>query len=132
MVVTQLLERSLLAPEIRGSNPNSGKVLSTNCKLNRKDENIEKEAGNGPFFMRELNLSSAGHPRSSKVQIYQEFQLLVHFKGLTFLKKSKDILTLFKFKFRTTLCYFVIISALGCHNSIFQSLIADLQTKRPI
>ena len=38
VVVAQLVERSLLTPEIRGSNPNIGKVLSANCKLNRKDE----------------------------------------------------------------------------------------------
>ena len=50
VVVAQLVERSLPTPEIRGSNPNIGKVLSTNCKLNRKDENKEKEAGNGPSF----------------------------------------------------------------------------------
>ena len=48
MVVAQLVERLLPPPEIRGSNPNIGKVLTTNCKLNRKDENKEKEAGNGP------------------------------------------------------------------------------------
>ena len=45
-----MVERSLPTPEIRGSNPNIGKVLSTNCKLNRKDEIKEKEAGNGPSF----------------------------------------------------------------------------------
>ena len=31
VVVAQLVERSLPTPEIRGSNPNSGKVLFTNC-----------------------------------------------------------------------------------------------------
>ena len=46
--MAELVERSLPTPEICGSNPNFGKVLSTNCKLNRKDENKEKEAGNGP------------------------------------------------------------------------------------
>ena len=45
VVVALLVERSLLTPEIRGSNPNIGKVLSTNCKLTRKDKNKEKEAG---------------------------------------------------------------------------------------
>ena len=48
VVVAQLVERSLLTPEIRSLNPNIGKVLPTNCKLNVKDENKEKEAGNGP------------------------------------------------------------------------------------
>ena len=47
-MVTQLVEWLLPTPEIRGSNPKTGKALSTNCNLNRKDENEEKEAGNGP------------------------------------------------------------------------------------
>ena len=42
-----MVEWSLPTLEIRGSNPNPDKVLSTNCNLNRKDENEEKEAGNG-------------------------------------------------------------------------------------
>ena len=49
VVVAQLVEQSLPSP-VCGSNPNIGKVLSTNCELNRKDENNEKEAGNGPSF----------------------------------------------------------------------------------
>ena len=44
--VAQLVERLFLR---RSLNPNIGKVLSTNCKLNGKDENKEKEAGNDPF-----------------------------------------------------------------------------------
>ena len=48
VVVAQLVERALPTPEIRSSNPNIGKVLSTNCELNRKDKNKEKEPGNGP------------------------------------------------------------------------------------
>ena len=47
MVVAQLVERMLPTPEIRGSNPDIGEVLSTNC---RKGENKEKEVRNGPFF----------------------------------------------------------------------------------
>ena len=47
MMAAQLVEWSLPTPEIRGSNPKTGKALSTNCNLNRKDENEEKEAGNG-------------------------------------------------------------------------------------
>ena len=31
VVVAQLVERSLLTPEIRGLNPKIGKILSTNC-----------------------------------------------------------------------------------------------------
>ena len=49
VVVAQLVERALPTPEIHGSNPNIGKVLSSNCKLKRKDENKGKEAGNGPL-----------------------------------------------------------------------------------
>ena len=47
MVVEQLVERSLLTPEICGSNPDIGKILSTNCTI-EKTKNKEKEAGNGP------------------------------------------------------------------------------------
>ena len=48
MVVARLVERSLPKPEICGLNPNIGTVLSTNCKLNRKDEN-------GPSFKKQLS-----------------------------------------------------------------------------
>ena len=41
VVVGQLVERSLPTPEIRGSNPNIGKILSTNWTFKRKDENKE-------------------------------------------------------------------------------------------
>ena len=45
MVVAQLVERSLLIPEVRGSNSvigkNSYSTFTVNCQ--------EKEAGNGPF-----------------------------------------------------------------------------------
>ena len=44
-----MVERSLPTPEIHGSNPSIGKVLPTNFKLNRKDENKEKEAKNVPL-----------------------------------------------------------------------------------
>ena len=47
VVVGQLVEQLLLTPEICGSNPDVGKILSSNCK-NRKDKNKEKEAGTGP------------------------------------------------------------------------------------
>ena len=54
VVVAQLVERSLPIPEARGSNPVIGKnVLILNiCLLSTvywKDENKEKEAGDGPF-----------------------------------------------------------------------------------
>ena len=45
-----MLEQSISTPEICGSNPNIGKFYLPIVQLNRKDENEEKEAGNGPFF----------------------------------------------------------------------------------
>ena len=59
MVVAQLVERSLLIPEVCGSNPVIGKNLYTysehlftvNCEL--KDENKEKEAH---FFKKKILL----------------------------------------------------------------------------
>ena len=35
MVVAQLVEQSLLAPEIRGSNRDIGKIISTNCTIEK-------------------------------------------------------------------------------------------------
>ena len=53
MVVAQLVEPSLPTPEVRGSNPVIGKAFISNifvfCQLHWKDENKEKEAGNGFF-----------------------------------------------------------------------------------
>ena len=53
VVVAQLVERSPPTPEIRGSNPVIGKLLSNISLLSivLKDEN-KKEAGNGPNFIR--------------------------------------------------------------------------------
>ena len=49
VVVAQLVERLLQTPEIHGSNPNFGKIVSTNCTIKaRKDKNKEKDAGNSP------------------------------------------------------------------------------------
>ena len=48
VIVVQLAQRSLLTLEIRRSNPNIGKNLSANCKI-QKRRNKEKEAGIGPF-----------------------------------------------------------------------------------
>ena len=55
VVVAQLVERSLLIPEVGGSNPVIGKnwLISNICILSTvywKDENKEKEARNGPFL----------------------------------------------------------------------------------
>ena len=51
VVVAQLAERLLPTPEIRGSNPDIGNISNVFiCQLlSRKDENKEKEAGNGPL-----------------------------------------------------------------------------------
>ena len=46
--VAQLLERPLLWPEIRSSNPNIGKFYLPIVHLNINFKNKEKEAGNGP------------------------------------------------------------------------------------
>ena len=54
VVVAQLVERSLLIPEVRGSNPVIGKYLliehlfSVNCI--KKTKIKKNEAGNGPVF----------------------------------------------------------------------------------
>ena len=55
MVVAQKVDRLLLIPEVRGLNPVIGKYLLilNICLLSTvywKDENKEKEAGNGPFY----------------------------------------------------------------------------------
>ena len=55
MVVAQLVEQSLPLPEVCGLNPVIGKNLFilNICLLSTvywKDENKEKEAGDGPFF----------------------------------------------------------------------------------
>ena len=47
-MVAQLVERSLLTPEICGSNPNTSKFYLPIEHLKRKDKNKEKEAGNVP------------------------------------------------------------------------------------
>ena len=51
--VAQLVEQWFSTPEIRGSNPVLGQILSTNgTNKNRIDKNKEKEAGNGPSLKR--------------------------------------------------------------------------------
>ena len=51
--MAQIVERSLPPPEVRGSNPVIGNLF-VYCQLYSKDENKEKEAGNGPFFKKRL------------------------------------------------------------------------------
>ena len=53
MVMGQLVERSLLTPEIRCLNPDFGKKIIAQF-YNRKDENKEKESGNGPSFLKTM------------------------------------------------------------------------------
>ena len=36
VVVAKMVEWSLPTPEIRGSNPDNGKILSTNCTIEKK------------------------------------------------------------------------------------------------
>ena len=52
--MAQMAERSLPTPEIRGSNPDIVNISNIFiCQLlSRKDENKEKEAGNGPLKKR--------------------------------------------------------------------------------
>ena len=50
VVVAKLVEHSLSTPEVRGSNPVIDKHLFVLLSIVLKDENKEKEAGNGPFF----------------------------------------------------------------------------------
>ena len=60
MVVAQLVERLLPIPEVWGSNPLIGKNLciehlfTVNCIEKRKTEIKEKEAGNGPIFLKKV------------------------------------------------------------------------------
>ena len=49
VVVAQLIKRSLPIPEIRGSYPDIGKILSTYNTI-EKTKIKKKEAGNGPSF----------------------------------------------------------------------------------
>ena len=51
-VVTQLVERLLPTPKVRGLNPVIGKIYIEQCLLSTylKDENKEKEVVNGPFL----------------------------------------------------------------------------------
>ena len=48
VVVAQLVERSLLTPEVRGLNPNIGKFYLPIVHLNRKDKNKEKRGQEWP------------------------------------------------------------------------------------
>ena len=49
VVVAQLVEGWLPTPVIQGSNPDNGKILSTNCKI-EKTKIKKKKAQNGPYL----------------------------------------------------------------------------------
>ena len=53
VVMAQLVERSLLTPEIRCLNPDIGEIYIYQL-YNRNDENKEKESGNGPSFLKTM------------------------------------------------------------------------------
>ena len=53
VVLAQLVERSIPTPEVRGLNPVIGKIC-VYYQLYWKDENKEKEAWNGPFFLKKI------------------------------------------------------------------------------
>ena len=54
--MAQLVEQSLSIPEVRGSNPVIGKIYIEQILLTVywKDENKEKEAGNGTIFKKKI------------------------------------------------------------------------------
>ena len=54
MVVAHLAGRSIPQPEVRGSNQSSATFFNHNFLLTvcRKDQNKEKEARNGPVFLK--------------------------------------------------------------------------------
>ena len=55
MVVAQLVERLLPTPEIHGSNPDIGKILSTNCTIEKMK--IKKR----PILIKEENAHEDTH-----------------------------------------------------------------------
>ena len=60
VVVAQLVERSLLIPEVRGSNPVIGKIywIFVYCQLYWKDENKEKRGREWPIFKKKLTYNA--------------------------------------------------------------------------
>ena len=69
VVVAQSVERLLPTPEIRGSNPYIGKLYLPIVHRNRKDENKENEARNGPFKKRRATIEKWHTSRISKTSI---------------------------------------------------------------
>ena len=69
MVLAQLVEQSHPTPEICGSNPDIGKILSSNCII-EKMKIKEKEAANGPS-LKKLKVVNDGMPAlSSTIKIW--------------------------------------------------------------
>ena len=90
VVVTQLVERSLPTPEVRGSNPIIGKLLCGTfvySQLYWKDGNKQKEAGNSAllynFFVRkkvvlmQTGKSCFGTRRRQRRQIVTNFKIIL-------------------------------------------------------
>ena len=67
MVVAQLVQQSHPIPEIRGLNPDIGKILSTYCTI-EKTKIKKKEAGNGPSFYKK-NLTYVAHWRQHSTKL---------------------------------------------------------------
>ena len=57
VAVAQLVERSLPRPEIRGSNPDIGEILSTTCSI-EKTKRKRKRAREWPIFKKIKSISS--------------------------------------------------------------------------
>ena len=64
VVVAQLVERSLPTPEMRRSNPDMGKILST-IHIIEKTKIKKKEAGNGPSLKQDPILVITQKQRNS-------------------------------------------------------------------
>ena len=80
--VAQLVERSLPIPEVRGSNQVFGKNLFilNICLLSIvywKDENEEKEAGNGPFLKKRLMIRCCEAESRHQIDNWVTFLLLI-------------------------------------------------------
>ena len=89
VVVAQLVERSLPIPEVRGSNPVIGKNLLNICLLSTvfwKDENKEKEVGDGPFFLKKQ--SSLFPKNETRARINVNFCTMLIFKHSDWLLKK--------------------------------------------
>ena len=75
--MAQLVERSLLMPEVHSSNPVIGKNLFilNICLLSTvylKDENKEKEPGNGPFLKKILTWHQVGPATIPKLLFFRQ------------------------------------------------------------